>query len=95
MRHSVLCLFITTIAFARPYQDPSGFRVDLPEGWQPTFSKAGHIVIVSPDPRKYVYIRPLPNRTADCASTLRQTLTAPGRLQSPIYRSRPPGSARR
>jgi hypothetical protein len=92
MRRSVVCLFLSTAAFARPYQDPAGFRVDLPDGWRTTFSKTGHIVIASPNPQEYVYIRPIPNRTGDCSSTLRQTLTAPGAAAVSELRIAPAGA---
>ena len=65
---------------ARDYHDPAGFRADLPDGWRAVQSKAGHFVLVSPDPQRYVFVQPVANRTADCATTLRQTLAAGGQF---------------
>ena len=73
-------LLMPWLLLAREYHDPAGFRADLPEGWRAIQSKAGHFVLVSPDPRRYVFVQPVLNRTADCVATLRQTLAAGGQF---------------
>jgi uncharacterized cupin superfamily protein len=71
-------LLSTTAARAAEYRDDAkGFRVNLPPGWQAVSSGAGHVVFASRDPLEYAYVRPILHRTADCVTTLRQTLTSP------------------
>ena len=55
--------------------DPAGFRADLPPGWQATRSGVGHIVMASPNPQLYAFVRPVLNRTGACDATLRQNIT--------------------
>ncbi len=74
----VCVLAISSAARGNEYHDPAGFRANLPEGWQAVQSKAGHFVLVSPDPQKYVFVQPVMNRTADCSATLRQALSGGG-----------------
>ena len=79
MRALLLTLLFAAVGvFAREYHDPAGFRVDLPQGWQAVQSKAGHFIMVSPDPQHYVFVQPVLNRTTDCAATLRQALSGSG-----------------
>ena len=56
----------------------SGFRVSLPPGWHAVSRGAGHVVMTSPNPLEYADVRPVLQRTADCATTLRQVLTSSG-----------------
>ncbi len=74
-------LLLPVLLMAREYHNPAGFRADLPEGWQAVQSKAGHFVLVSPDPQRYVFVQPVLNRTADCADTLRQVLAGGGQFK--------------
>ncbi len=55
--------------------DPSGFRADLPPGWQATKSGAGHIVMAGPNPQTYAFVRPVLNRNGACDATLRQNIS--------------------
>lgn len=75
-----LLLLLPSLVAGRVHHDPAGFRADLPEGWRAVQSKAGHIVMVSPDPRRYVFVQPILSRKADCVTTLRQTLAAGGQF---------------
>ena len=73
-----MLLMAPAYGWGAEYHDPSGFRADLPAGWQATTSGVGHIVLVSPNPQMYVFVRPVLNRTSDCGDTLRKTLSGGG-----------------
>jgi hypothetical protein len=79
-RHLAFAAGITLLlaaSGARAQQPPEAeYRVNLPSGWQAVKSGAGHIVFASPDPLEYAYVRPILQRTSDCATTLRQSLTS-------------------
>lgn len=69
---------------AAVHQDPAGFRIDLPPGWQTAVSGQGHVVAASPNPLEYVFVQPQLNRTLPCADLLRQNLTGPGTKYSGV-----------
>ncbi|HWT06003.1 MAG TPA: hypothetical protein VN224_09630, partial [Xanthomonadales bacterium] len=50
--------------------------MNLPPGWHAVSRGAGHVVISSPDPLEYADVRPVLQRTSDCATTLRQALAS-------------------
>jgi len=75
---SFLLSAAATLSFAVELRHPSGFRVDLPQGWQVIPSAKGHIILVSPNPQAYAFVQPVLNRAAGCAAILRSTLTGPG-----------------
>jgi uncharacterized cupin superfamily protein len=80
LRTGILSLvFLTACILAGvELRHPSGFRVDLPQGWQAIPSSKGHIVLVSPNPQAYAFVQPVLNRAAGCAAILRSTLTGAG-----------------
>ena len=70
-------LLCTTVARAAEHRDGgNGFRVSLPPGWHALSRGAGHVVISSPDPLEYADVRPVLQRTSDCATTLRQVFAS-------------------
>jgi|GEM_PF-6712980 len=70
-------LLSATEARAAEHRDSAnGFRVDLPPGWHAVSRGAGHVVLASPDPLEYADVRPVLQRSSDCATTLRQVLTS-------------------
>ena len=72
-------LLSATEARAAEHRDnAAGFRVNLPPGWHAVSRGSGHVVISSPDPLEYADVRPILQRTTDCATTLRQVLTSGG-----------------
>ncbi len=58
----------------RDYRDPSGFRMDLPEGWLVKSYSGGIVTVNGPGPM--VVVMPLLGRTGDCATSLRAKLAA-------------------
>lgn len=92
---TIYLLLLPVLLAGREYHDPAGFRVNLPEGWRAMQSKAGHFVLASADAQRYVFLQPV-RRTADCVTTLRQTLAAGGQFagaQSPDVRAEGRGQA--
>lgn len=69
----VLLVLVATMASAAVYQDPSGFRVEVPEGWRAHALGEGRMVVSSPNPWKFVTVAPVLGRSADCATALRTT----------------------
>jgi hypothetical protein len=70
------CFFLVASGLmAAVVHDPTGFRVDLPPGWQATKSGAGHIVMAGPNPQTYAFVRPVLNRNGACDATLRQNIS--------------------
>ncbi|MDQ6924911.1 MAG: hypothetical protein M3154_01570 [Candidatus Eremiobacteraeota bacterium] len=74
---SITILFCPNVVCAAERADGAGgFRVNLPPGWHAVSRGAGHVVISSPDPLEYADVRPVLQRTSDCATTLRQVLAS-------------------
>ncbi len=69
----VLLLLVATLASAAVHQDPSGFRVEVPDGWRVHALGEGRMVVSSPNPWKFVTVAPVLGRSADCATALRTT----------------------
>ncbi len=60
----------------RPYQDPGGFQINLPQGWQAKKLTAGEVVATAPNPAEWVMIAPLLAQRDHCDASLRRNLTA-------------------
>lgn len=61
---------------SREYRDPSGFTVQLADGWQVRTFDRGVVTINGASPGKYVLIMPILGRTMDCATSLQKNLTS-------------------
>lgn len=68
--------FGTAVAATREYRDPSGFSMQLADGWQVRTFDRGVVTINGSTPGKYVLIMPILGRTMDCATSLQKNLTS-------------------
>ena len=59
---------------AKEHTDPSGFTLQLPEGWHVTKYDRGMVKIASAKQTQFAYVIPIIGRTLDCATTLKRNL---------------------
>lgn len=58
------------------YTDPSGFQVNLPQGWTVQKFQQGHVRMQSVDGRRFVLVLPVLGRGTDCTTSLRRAFGA-------------------
>lgn len=61
-------------ASAKEYRDPSGFSLNLPDGWKATRYERGEVKAASADQSQFTYVIPIIARTRDCATILKLNL---------------------
>src|SRR3954471_1359320 len=58
------------------YSDPGGFSVSLPQGWSVQKFQQGYVRMHSADERRFVLIRPILGRSAQCGTLLQRAFAA-------------------
>ena len=57
------------------HNDPEGFRVNVPHGWNVQKLGNGQVAVVSGDRKSYVVVAPVVGELRDCGSLLRHTMS--------------------
>ena len=61
-------------AATKEHKDPSGFTLQIPDGWQVTKYDRGMVKAASAQQTQFVYIIPILGRTVDCSTVLKRNL---------------------
>ena len=70
----LLLFLITALPILAAGDTP--FTVNLPQGWTVQKLQQGYVRMESPDKSRFVLVRPILGRTADCQESLRRAFSA-------------------
>ena len=76
MRFTLLAVFTAVSLSSAEYHHPSGFKVNLPQGWRAESGKGGLVMLSSQDMREVAVVQPIFDRRESCTGILRKYLAS-------------------